>query len=109
LRNGLPESAAPSLAAADDQEAMLSRRPSHLQRLHPWSLIVSISRRILLGKLGLALPAAVLLAATGARAANETGVDMSPTSPTHHHKKRKNHHTVKHQKQKTVRPEITTG
>jgi hypothetical protein len=63
---------------------------------------VSISRRTLIGRIGLALPAAAFLAtATGARAADEPGqTDASQPvpAPAKHkrHKKHASHSTRKH-------------
>ncbi len=55
---------------------------------------MSISRRLLLAKLGLIVPAAALLSATGARAANEfatPGASTAPAATPHHRRKTKKH------------------
>lgn len=54
---------------------------------------MSISRRTLIGKIGLLLPAVALLAATSARAADEVGAGDTPaaTAPASH-----KHHGKKH-------------
>ncbi len=56
---------------------------------------MSISRRILLARLGLALPAAAFLSATSARAATEDAstAGAPADAPAHHSKKK---HTASH-------------
>ena len=77
----------------------------------PGAPIVSISRRILLGKLGLIVPAAAIISATGlsataARAATEDAPAAAPAAAPKHHSKKK-HHASKSRKHK--KQPSTTG
>lgn len=68
---------------------------------------MSISRRTLLAKLGVAVPAAAFIAATGLTAAHAAAEDGA-TTPVKHHS-RKKHHASRSHKHKTASKASTTG
>lgn len=68
---------------------------------------MTISRRILLAKLGIIVPAAAFLTATGLTAAHAAAEDGTATPAAHH--SRKKHHASRSHRHKTASKGNTTG